>query len=54
MTDTLNLGFEAKACKYISSEKHKLIGVGDHLLDNIGSNGENLTIAVLSMNRSYH
>lgn len=49
-------GFLAKEKSYITSDLHSLIGVenrpGFFSLDNIGINGENLTIAVLSMNRS--
>lgn len=49
------LGWQAQEQKYITSTQHKLIGVGSsigHMFDNIGIHGENLTIAVLSMNRS--
>ena len=46
------------ACEktYVSSDYHRWIGLEDRLnfftLDNIGESGKNLTIAVLSMNRS--
>lgn len=47
-------GFMVEEYKYISSKYHAMIGVGSgpYLMDNIGQHGENLTIAVLSMNRS--
>ena len=47
-------GFMVEEYKYISSKYHAMIGVGSgpFLMDNIGQHGENLTIAVLSMNRS--
>lgn len=50
-----SLGWMAQEYKYITAENHRLIGVGDNknrLFDNIGVYGENLTFAVLSMNRS--
>ena len=51
----MQLGWMAKELKYISSDQHRLIGVGNNkefLFYSMGTKGENLTIAVLSMNRS--
>lgn len=49
-------GWLAEEKTYIASDYHRWVGLEDRLnfftLDNIGKNGENLTIAVLSMNRS--
>lgn len=54
--DKLRKGYLVEERPYYTSEFHKLIGVENHpgyfSLDNIGINGENLTIAILSMNRS--
>ena len=54
MSNNLNLGWQAEEYTYISSKSHSLIGVGTgpDFIQNIGLNGNNLTIAVLSMNRS--
>lgn len=51
----MQLGWMAKELKYISSDYHRLIGVGSnqkYMFQSIGAFGENLTVAVLSMNRS--
>lgn len=52
----LKMGFLVEQQPYYTSPLHCLIGVEDRSakfsLKNIGENGENLTIAVLSMNRS--
>lgn len=49
-------GWHVESLPYFTSKEHALIGLEstEHLvsLDNIGANGENLTFAVLSMNRS--
>lgn len=54
--DKLQRGYLVDERPYYTSEFHKLIGVEDYpghfSLDNIGTDGKNLTIAVLSMNRS--
>ena len=59
MDGTLVPGFMIEDYKYISSKHHRMIGVGStgkgwsaFAIENIGKRGENLTIAVLSMNRS--
>ena len=59
MEGTLVPGFMVEEYKYISSKHHRMIGVGStgkrwsaYAIENIGKRGENLTIAVLSMNRS--
>lgn len=56
MDEMFQLGWLAKEEKYVTSDFHRLIGTEDRpgvfSLDNIGENGKNLTIAVLSMNRS--
>lgn len=55
MARNQQLGWRAQEGKYITADMHRFIGVGsgtNHLFDNIGENGVNLTIAVLSMNRS--
>lgn len=59
MDGTLVPGFMIEEYKYISSKHHRMIGVGStgkgwsaFAIENIGKRGENLTIAVLSMNRS--
>lgn len=48
-------GFHVEEATYFTSPEHRLIGLGNIeniSLQNIGKNGCNLTIAVLSMNRS--
>lgn len=48
-------GFHVEALNYFYAKEHQLIGLGDYRnlnLQNIGEHGKNLTIAVLSMNRS--
>lgn len=47
-------GFLVEEYKYVTSKHHAMIGVGSgpFMMENIGTQGENLTIAVLSMNRS--
>ena len=49
-------GWHVETIPYFTSKEHALIGLEDAAgfvsLDNIGVNGENLTFAVLSMNRS--
>lgn len=54
--DKLEKGFLVECQPYYTSPLHRLIGVDDtkgkYSLENIGKNGKNLTIAVLSMNRS--
>ena len=54
--EKLQKGYMVKEQPYYTSDFHSLIGVEDYpghfSLDNIGKNGENLTIAILSMNRS--
>lgn len=47
-------GFMVEEYQYTTSRNHALIGVGSgpFLMENIGEHGANLTIAVLSMNRS--
>lgn len=47
-------GYQAEEYVYIASKGHMLLGCGESgkSITNIGDNGENLTIAVLSMNRS--
>lgn len=54
MDERLKLSWQAQEYHYIASPAHRLLGVGHgrFLGSNIGENGENLTIAVLSMNRS--
>lgn len=54
MDKSLKPGFQTEELKYISSRNHVLMGVGypNANLRNIGNKGSNLTIAVLSMNRS--
>ena len=54
MSNDMRLGWQAEEYRYISSKTHSLIGVGTNpgFIQNIGCNGNNLTIAVLSMNRS--
>ena len=49
------MGFHVEALNYFYAKEHQLIGLGDYRnlnLQNIGEHGKNLTIAVLSMNRS--
>ena len=52
----LEKGYLVKEMPYYTSDNHRLIGVedrpGDFSMDNIGLSGKNLTIAILSMNRS--
>lgn len=52
----LQKGYLVEEWPYYTSDFHRLIGVEDYpghfSLDNIGENGEHLTIAILSMNRS--
>lgn len=54
--DDCNPAFEVEKDLYCSSNSHRLIGTEDApgrvSLHNIGEQGENLTIAILSMNRS--
>lgn len=54
--DAFTPGWLAGEKTYIGSDYHRWIGLEDRLnyftLDNIGENGKNLTLAVLSMNRS--
>ena len=48
-------GFHVEELKYFYAKEHKMIGLGNYRtpnLQNIGERGCNLTIAVLSMNRS--
>ena len=47
-------GYQTEELTYITSKRHMLLGsgIGTKSITNIGVNGENLTIAVLSMNRS--
>lgn len=53
MDNALKPGYQVNKLTYISSASHRFIGTGTrNLLENIGSNGYNLTIAVLMMNRS--
>jgi len=54
MDRNLTRGWMVEEYKYLTSQYHNLIGVGTgkHFVQNIGEDGENLTIAVLSMNRS--
>ena len=54
MDKALKPGYQTKILTYMSSDNHQLIGVGssDRMLTNIGTDGSNLTIAVLMMNRS--
>ena len=54
MDKSLKPGFQTEKLKYISSRNHVLMGVGcpNANMRNIGNRGSNLTIAVLSMNRS--
>ena len=52
----LEKGYLVKEMPYYTSDNHRLIGVEDRpgyfSMDNIGLSGKNLTIAILSMNRS--
>lgn len=54
MDENLKLGWLAEEYKYITSKNHLLIGVGTgaNIINNIGEQGENLTIAILMMNRA--
>ena len=54
MNEEWKLGWNIEKYNYFTSSTHTFMGVGKgkYLFDNIGVNGENLTIAVLSMNRS--
>lgn len=47
-------GYQVEEISYLTSKNHALIGAGEgkKSISNIGDNGSNLTIAVLSMNRS--
>lgn len=48
-------GFHVEELKYFYAKEHKMIGLGNYRspnLQNIGERGSDLTIAVLSMNRS--
>ncbi|MBS5680733.1 MAG: hypothetical protein KHW91_13655 [Clostridiales bacterium] len=49
-------GWKVEKYRYYANDLHRMIGVADApgrvSLSNIGCNGENLTIAVLSMNRA--
>lgn len=47
-------GYQVERISYLASKNHILIGagIGKNSMINIGDNGSNLTIAVLSMNRS--
>lgn len=49
-----NPGYQVEEIVYTMSKGHMMLGCGenDKRITNIGNNGENLTIAVLSMNRS--
>lgn len=51
----IRAGYQTEELTYITSKRHMLLGsgIGTKSITNIGENGENLTIAVLSMNRSY-
>ena len=54
--DDLKQGYLVESQPYYTSSLHNLIGVDDvkgrFSLENIGKNGSNLTIVILSMNRS--
>lgn len=54
--DAFKLGWQVEERRYCTNKFHALIGVNDtsqnYSLQNIGTDGANLTIAVLSMNRS--
>lgn len=54
MDKKLCLAWQAHEYCYVTSSLHQLLGVGQgkYLYSNIGDLGENLTIAVLSLNRS--
>lgn len=53
--ENITNGFHVEELKYFYAKEHRMIGLGDYKnlnLQNIGEQGCNLTIAVLSMNRS--
>ncbi|MBQ7363394.1 MAG: glycosyltransferase [Clostridia bacterium] len=54
MMEDWKLGWNIEKYNYFTSSTHTFMGVGEgkYLFDNIGEGGENLTVAVLSMNRS--
>ena len=48
-------GFHIEELKYYSSPEHSMLGINNGSsvsVQNIGKNGDNMTFAVLSMNRS--
>lgn len=53
--ENITNGFHVEELKYFYAREHRMIGLGDYKnlnLQNIGEQGCNMTIAVLSMNRS--
>lgn len=50
----MKLGYMEKELVYVSSDRHMLLGCGEdkNNIKNIGETGENITITILSLNRS--